>query len=739
MSTPLFHYLLIHWLIAFIPLGLGIFVVSRNSRNPLYWAFLRYNFVISWWGAFNLFMEYSPNEAVALFWDRISLVGIVFIPAAFIHFTWMYSGRSRWYSFVIKCCYGLSTVFLLLVFTPYMARSATPKYIIPYFTDPGAAYHFFVVYFSFVMGLGNLLVLNAWRKCRSNKKKTGIFLFFLATSIATIGGGGNFMVPYQIYTPFLFPYGGYAFIFYGMLISYVILKHSFFDMEVIVKKTLVFAGLFGVIMAAISIVTVVTQGYLGQVLGIGAMTRQILSVLIAMALFDPTRKYLVYLTDAHLFQRKEDFKVILNRLAKNIVTILNLHAVGETVLETLQESLRLETGAVLIRNEKSDQYSVLNSFNLNEPQQEFSSASECIRYFSDPGKIVNLENLEERKNCPDAVRTAMEALKAVIAVPLFVQSGLTGLLLMGKKKSDQEFTQEEIDYLPTVASQTAIALRNAQLVDDVIHEREEKIIAQNKAEQVNYASSLSHETGNALVGITSTSQNISEGLVQDLRKLVKYCENKLDATLRRRYEEIADKIYRFSKIIEQNSEKVRVIIKTASGGLKDNRSEKEEISFRFVWNHAKKEANINDVRYDGQMPDPFIVFGNTSLLTRVLVNLFINSRDAMIHIAGERCIHLEASYRAFEGRQVAWIEYWDDGPGIPEELFAKVFEQGFSTKPKPKGPMGLDSGYGQGLYYCRKFIEEFHKGRIWLEKKDAGGSKFVFWIPADKEGNGEDK
>ena len=305
--------------------------------------------------------------------------------------------------------------------------------------------------------------------------------------------------------------------------------------------------------------------------------------------------------------------------------------------------------------------------------------------------------------------------------------------------SDQEFTQEEIDYLPVVAGQTAIAIRNAQLVNDVILEREEKVKAQNKAEQVNYASSLSHETGNALVGITSTSQNISEGLVKDLRKLIKYCENKLDANLQKRYEEIADKIYRFSKTIEQNSEKVRIIIKTATGGLKDNRSEKEEMSFRFVWNHAKKEANINDVRYDGQMPDPFVVFGNTSLLTRVLVNLFINSRDAMIHIAGERCIHLEASYRAFEGRQVAWIEYWDDGTGIPEELFAKVFEQGFSTKPKPKGPMGLDSGYGQGLYYCRKFIEEFHNGRIWLEKKDAGGSRFVFWIPADKEGNGENK
>ena len=333
----------------------------------------------------------------------------------------------------------------------------------------------------------------------------------------------------------------------------------------------------------------------------------------------------------------------------------------------------------------------------------------------------------------------MDSLKAVIAVPLFVQSGLAGLLLMGKKKSDQEFTQEEIDYLPAVASQTAIALKNAQLVDDVIHEREEKIVAQKKAEQINYASSLSHETGNALVGITSTSQNISGGLVQDLRKLTKYCEGKLDTTLRKRYEEIADKIERFAKIIEQNSEKVRVIIKTATGGLKDNRSEKEEISFRFVWNHAKKEAGLSDVRYDGQMPDPFVVFGNTSLLTRVLVNLFINSRDAMLPIAGERCIHLEASYRDFEGRQVAWVEYWDDGPGVPEELFTQVFEQGFTTKPKPQGPMGLDSGYGQGLYYCRKFIEGFHGGRLWLEKKDGGGAKFVFLIPVDKEGNGENK
>ena len=229
---------------------------------------------------------------------------------------------------------------------------------------------------------------------------------------------------------------------------------------------------------------------------------------------------------------------------------------GETVLNTLQESLRLETGALIVRDEKDNHYSLLSVFGPNSAMKKFASDCEFIRYFSESDKNINLEKENAKRMLPVEVVKNLEALMAVICVPLFAQGELIGLLTMGKKRSDQEFTQEEMDYLPVVAGQTAIAIRNAQLVDDVIREREEKIIAQNKAEQVNYASSLSHETGNALVGITSTSQNISGGLVRDLRKLVKHCENKLDATLRKRYEEIADKIERFAKIIEQNSEKV---------------------------------------------------------------------------------------------------------------------------------------------------------------------------------------
>jgi len=732
------EYLIVTALTSFATLFLAAFVFFKGPKKKLNYIYSAWALCVGLWSFFLVLNILAPTQEMAALWCHALHIWAIILPAVYVHFVLLFLGRYEKKQALVYALYIASAILVVIDFTPWFLTAVFREKFNFFVTKPLLIYpihlFFFVgsvfyVYFELIRGLIHAK--------GAERKKNQYFL--IATVSAYSGGLSNYFINYDFLIFPMYPYGNLGVLLYVAVIGLAIIRYRLLDIEVIIKKTLVFAGLFGVIMAAISIITVITQGYLGQVLGIGPMTRQILSVLIAMALFDPTRKYLTYLTDSYLFQRKEDFKIILNRLAKNIVTILDLHAVGETVLTTLQESLRLETGAVLIRNEKGGGYSILSSFDCDDPRKEFSSDSEFIRYFSDPGQIVNSENPEEKKNYPLAVQSAMDSLKTVIAVPLFVQSGLAGLLLMGKKKSDQEFTQEEIGYLPTVASQTAIALKNAQLVDDVICEREQKIIAQNKAEQVNYASSLSHETGNALVGITSTSQNISGGLVQDLRKLIKHCESKLDATLRKRYEEIADKIERFAKIIEQNSEKVRVIIKTATGGLKNNRSEKEDISFRFVWNHAKKEANINDVRYDGQMPDPFIVFGNTSLLTRVLVNMFINSRDAMLPIAGERCIHLDASYRDFEGRQVAWAEYWDDGPGVPEELFAKVFEQGFTTKPKPQGPMGLDSGYGQGLYYCRKFIEDFHGGRLWLEKKEGCSSKFVFWIPADKEGNGENK
>ena len=59
------------------------------------------------------------------------------------------------------------------------------------------------------------------------------------------------------------------------------------------------------------------------------------------------------------------------------------------------------------------------------------------------------------------------------------------------------------------------------------------------------------------------------------------------------------------------------------------------------------------------------------------------------------------------------IRVADDGPGVPRELRARIFEPGFSTKP---------SGWGVGLALARRIVEEGHGGKLALAAADRGAT-----------------
>ncbi|MEO8879991.1 MAG: HAMP domain-containing sensor histidine kinase [Gemmatimonadaceae bacterium] len=55
----------------------------------------------------------------------------------------------------------------------------------------------------------------------------------------------------------------------------------------------------------------------------------------------------------------------------------------------------------------------------------------------------------------------------------------------------------------------------------------------------------------------------------------------------------------------------------------------------------------------------------------------------------------------------------DDGPGIPREMRARIFEAGFSTK---------ESGWGIGLSLAKRIAEENHRGRLILAPSEKGAT-----------------
>lgn len=72
------------------------------------------------------------------------------------------------------------------------------------------------------------------------------------------------------------------------------------------------------------------------------------------------------------------------------------------------------------------------------------------------------------------------------------------------------------------------------------------------------------------------------------------------------------------------------------------------------------------------------------------------------------------------------IDVADRGPGVPAAEGEHVFEKFYRLKRD-----GSHGGAGLGLAICRGFIEA-HGGRIWVEEREGGGSRFRFTLPIEE-------
>jgi len=108
--------------------------------------------------------------------------------------------------------------------------------------------------------------------------------------------------------------------------------------------------------------------------------------------------------------------------------------------------------------------------------------------------------------------------------------------------------------------------------------------------------------------------------------------------------------------------------------------------------------------------DPSI-YGYPNEFSQVLLNLFLNSRDAFLERpeAEERRIRV----RVFPQPPLAVIVISDNAGGIPEESLAKIFDPYFTTKEPAKGT-------GIGLFIAKNIIERHMKGSITARNSDSG-------------------
>ena len=106
---------------------------------------------------------------------------------------------------------------------------------------------------------------------------------------------------------------------------------------------------------------------------------------------------------------------------------------------------------------------------------------------------------------------------------------------------------------------------------------------------------------------------------------------------------------------------------------------------------------------------------NAPLMEWVMENLLRNALDAMEDGIGEIIVRINLLNNRCQ------IEVSDTGKGIPSDKFKTVFQPGYSTKKR---------GWGLGLALCKRIIEEYHKGKIFVKESQSGaGTTFRILLP----------
>ncbi len=106
------------------------------------------------------------------------------------------------------------------------------------------------------------------------------------------------------------------------------------------------------------------------------------------------------------------------------------------------------------------------------------------------------------------------------------------------------------------------------------------------------------------------------------------------------------------------------------------------------------------------------------MLREAVTNLILNALEA---VEENGAITVQAGHDNRRGS--VFIEVEDDGPGISEEIKARIFDPGFSTKEK---------GNGFGLSICSRIVSA-HRGTLRMISRPGAGAVFRIDLPVDFE------
>ncbi len=533
--------------------------------------------------------------------------------------------------------------------------------------------------------------------------------------------------------------------------AYVVGTHHLPDLREIVRRVLAYLLVALIIAAFYVIGFLFVQSAFGGA-GFNPLLAGALIALLVSLFFAPLLGWVSHLLNAWLLSDQYDASRTVHQYSESISNILEMDKLANVAVGIILEAMQIERGFLFLvdAERQADGSKTYKLSMVRSPEEkpmagvELDEAGIIASYFIREQKPLlqyDLDLLPALQSATPAEKEWFNQLHAEVYIPIFAKRQWIGLLAFGKKLSGNRYTKEDLVTLGSHASQTAVALENARLVDNLMRLNNELRQARRALEKNNrdleridqaksdFISIASHELRTPLTVIKGYSEMLMEE--PSLDPNFKFMMKKInEGTLR--LHEVMDSMFDIAQLDARSLKPhiqpvelgllIKEVCMEQADAVKDR---KQIISMEFpTLPHIKADQNLLRKLFHHLLRNAVKFTDNGGKITissRVIAPIIDLPQGGVEIVFSDTGVGVD--------------------PNFSEIIFTKFYQPGELGKHSTSKTRFKGGGAGLGLALSKGIVEA-HGGRIWVESPgydevNFPGSHFHVILPLAKLDTGE--
>jgi len=533
----------------------------------------------------------------------------------------------------------------------------------------------------------------------------------------------------------------------AVMMAYVIGTHHIPDLKLILRRGLVY------FLIAVVIVTLYVAGFLLLQIVFGGekffnplIAGAFVALLLAL-IFAPILAMISRTVNKWMKGDEYDASRTIHQYSESISNILEMDRLASIAVGIILEAMQIERGFLfLVDGEReangSKRYKLRSARSPEERQivaAELDEDGVIASYFLQEQRPLlqyDLDLLPSMRVASPVEREWFSLLRAEVYIPIFAKKQWIGLLALGSKLNGNRYTKEDLNTLSSHASQTAVALENARLVDNLMQLNNELRTARRALEKSNQELERIDQAKSDFISIAShelrTPLTVIKGYTEMLLE-----EKSLDSNFKQMMDGIHEGTLRLHEVMDSMFDIAEIDSRSLKPHIQPIKLGKliENICVELSASIAERRQSIKiDLP---SLPD---VLADPNLLRKLFHHLIRNAikftpNNGRITISGN---YIPAIINMPNGGVKIVVS--DTGVGVDptfrEIIFTKFYQPGEINKHSTSKTRFKGSGAGLGLALAKSIVEA-HSGQIYVESPgydeiNFPGSHFHVILPLSK-------